>query len=698
MEQRIGHYTITSELGRGGMGVVYKAHEESLNREVALKVLSEHLTQDEDHLKRFLQEARSIARLSHPNIVQIYFVGQDGGRHYFAMEYVRGRSLQDLIQAEGKIENPRAAQLVLQAATGLAAAHERGILHRDIKPANLLLGDDGILKIADFGLAIVADGATRLTADGMLIGTPRYLSPEQCRGEQPDERSDIYSLGVTFYEMLSGKVPFKAASPLALVREITELQATPIHEVAPDVDDRTQRILGLMMAKEPDDRYASTHDLEAALQAYLMRHVMPGWERSSGARPVAAPPPGPPPAAPPTPAPAAQSGDGVSDLLPPLPDSAAQPAPPSGLEPTMRVDSSADLESPTDASAAVAPSTEIEVLPAASSALAPAQPVALSQRSSGSTTRFLAFLAVIVLLLAASAVLAWRMGIFDRGAESTAQLLGAESELSTGADDTAVTGAGEQANGDSAGATGESATGGPAATTAAAAGATGAPDQSLTDGGESASGGPASQQAATSSSGGAPAATGSDSAAAGGALAGSGSLTGAAAAADATTPATTTPAAATPNEAAPPIPTSGTAIVTVGSDPTLAGDVESYLEQRLANAGIDLVDEKGLPGIWDLLSSGSAGSDQLISALRYEARTVVVARVDLVGERELQYLGRYERAYQSRVTIQAIDSGTDRPLLPSRSTTVEYTQVQTERAVREALSPIALELMQALKN
>jgi serine/threonine protein kinase len=142
---KIGHYTIVSELGRGGMGVVYKAHEESLNRFVAIKVLGEQLSGDPSFVTRFVREAQAAAALSHPNIIQIFFIGEDNGRHYFVMEYVKGKSLLAMVKEEGRIDNPRATQFVLQAANGLAAAHDRGFLHRDIKPANLLVDESGRL-------------------------------------------------------------------------------------------------------------------------------------------------------------------------------------------------------------------------------------------------------------------------------------------------------------------------------------------------------------------------------------------------------------------------------------------------------------------------------------------------------------------------------------------------------------------------
>ncbi|HVN76177.1 MAG TPA: serine/threonine-protein kinase, partial [Thermoanaerobaculaceae bacterium] len=266
---RIGHYTIVSELGRGGMGVVYKAHEESLNRFVAIKVLGEHLSEDPTFVARFVREAQAAAALSHPNIIQIFYIGEDQGKHFFVMEYVSGKSLLAMVRAEGRIGNPRAAQYMLQAANGLAAAHDKGFVHRDIKPANLMVNDQGLLKIADFGLALPQDATTKLTATGMLMGTPGYLSPEQCRGEGVDRRTDIYSLGVTYYELLSGRMPFQADSPLALLHKILQEEPPDISSLSDTVDAETRRIVNRMIAKDRDKRYQDCHELGADLEKLL---------------------------------------------------------------------------------------------------------------------------------------------------------------------------------------------------------------------------------------------------------------------------------------------------------------------------------------------------------------------------------------------------------------------------------------------
>ena len=267
--ERIGHYKIVSELGRGGMGVVYKAHEESLNRYVAIKMLGEHLEEDAEYVERFVREAQSAAALSHPNIVQIYSISEEDGHHYFVMEYVQGTSVQRMIQTKGKLPPADAARLILQAAAGLQDAHAQDVVHRDIKPANLMVTDRGLVKIADFGLALMGAATTRLTATGMLMGTPGYLSPEQCLDQSPDHRTDIYSLGVTFFEMVTGTMPFRADSPLALLKLIVEVEPPDIRELNPEVDDELRAIIAQMLAKDREDRYSSCTEVINDLQGWL---------------------------------------------------------------------------------------------------------------------------------------------------------------------------------------------------------------------------------------------------------------------------------------------------------------------------------------------------------------------------------------------------------------------------------------------
>jgi serine/threonine-protein kinase len=251
------------------MGIVYKAHEEALNRFVAIKVLNEHVATDAAFVERFLREAQSAARLNHPNIVQIYTVNEENGRHYFVMEYVAGRSLSQVLSSTEPIEATKVARIGLQTASGLQAAHELGVIHRDIKPANLLIDDRGLVKIADFGLALLEEAASRLTATGMFMGTPGYLSPEQCLDQEIDHRTDIYSLGVTLFEALTGKVPFSADSPLALLRLIVEEEPPDIADLNPDADEAMRSIITRMMVKDREQRYASCSEVADDLQSYL---------------------------------------------------------------------------------------------------------------------------------------------------------------------------------------------------------------------------------------------------------------------------------------------------------------------------------------------------------------------------------------------------------------------------------------------
>jgi len=293
MLERIGHYRIVSELGRGGMGVVYKAHEESLNRFVAIKVLGEHLMEDPTQIERFIREAQSAASLNHPNIVQIYAVSEENGLHYFVMEYVSGESLQQILRARGPLEPEQVARIALQTASGLQAAHEQGIIHRDIKPANLLIDDRGLVKIADFGLALMGGAASRLTATGIFMGTPGYLSPEQCLDQEVDKRTDIYSLGVTLFEALSGKTLFVADSPLALLRQIVDVEPPDLGELNPEVDPELRAVVARMMAKDRNLRVADCGELIGALETYLGARGAAGnlVERLAASPTVTPPPP-----------------------------------------------------------------------------------------------------------------------------------------------------------------------------------------------------------------------------------------------------------------------------------------------------------------------------------------------------------------------------------------------------------------------
>ena len=262
----LGGYRILRRVGQGGMATVYQAHEESLNRVVALKVVHRHLSAQGDFVERFKREARAAASLSHPNIVQIYAIGEADGSHYFSMEYVKGRTLADLIGSGGSLSLGQAVPILAQVARALRAAHAADIVHRDIKPANILLDEAGHAKVVDFGIAEVTT-ESRLTRSGMLFGTPDYLSPEQCLNEPLDGRSDVYALGVTSYQMFSGRVPFQAKSPTALVLQITEGRAPTLGELDASIPRVAQDIVARMMAVDPDRRFQSADALLETLEA-----------------------------------------------------------------------------------------------------------------------------------------------------------------------------------------------------------------------------------------------------------------------------------------------------------------------------------------------------------------------------------------------------------------------------------------------
>ncbi|MBS0571033.1 MAG: protein kinase [Proteobacteria bacterium] len=266
MKEHLGHYDIIAELGRGGMGVVYKGYETSLNRYVAIKVLAESLAHDESVKERFLREARSMAALNDPHIIAIYFIGDDSGQTYFVMEFVDGESLGSLLKREGKLKPEQAAKIVYQTAQGLATAHDKGVIHRDIKPGNLMITAKGAVKIADFGIALSSqDFSKKLTSTGEFVGTPGYLSPEVCQGKPVDQRSDIFSLGIVLFECLAGRMPFTDESPLGLMLEVVKAEIPDVRTLNAEVDPELERILARMVAKDPTERYQSCQELVADL-------------------------------------------------------------------------------------------------------------------------------------------------------------------------------------------------------------------------------------------------------------------------------------------------------------------------------------------------------------------------------------------------------------------------------------------------
>jgi serine/threonine protein kinase len=273
--ENLGSYKIIGKLGQGGMATVFKAHESSLNRMVALKVLSPHLSEDADFIKRFQREAQAAAQLNHPHIVQVYAIGEEQGMHFFSMEYIKGETLAQVIKKEKQLPLARAISVVRQVAEALDQAHQAGMVHRDIKPSNIMIDAAGRAKVTDFGIAHLARSQTKLTREGSVIGTPEYLSPEQCAGQAVDARSDIYSLGVTFYEMLTGKTPYETDTPVSMMLKIVKGEFPPLRQVAPQVPTAIQEVVEKMMATDRERRYQDTDRLIAALDTYEKGRTAP---------------------------------------------------------------------------------------------------------------------------------------------------------------------------------------------------------------------------------------------------------------------------------------------------------------------------------------------------------------------------------------------------------------------------------------
>ena len=256
-----GRYTIGRPLGSGGMAEVFLAHDAVLERDVALKVLRSQYRGDEEFYERFGREARNAASLSHPNIVSIFDRGETPeGTCYIAMEYVSGGTLKERLDERGPMEPGRALAVASQVAEALWAAHERGVIHRDIKPQNILVTDMGHLKVTDFGIARAASAAT-ISATNAVFGTAGYLSPEQALGEPATPRSDLYSLGIVLYEMLTGVVPYRADNPVAVcMKHVTE-PLTPPRRLDPTIPEAVDALVIKMLAKDPADRPASASEL-----------------------------------------------------------------------------------------------------------------------------------------------------------------------------------------------------------------------------------------------------------------------------------------------------------------------------------------------------------------------------------------------------------------------------------------------------
>lgn len=700
MRKTIGHYEIVAELGRGGMGVVYKGFEPALNRHVAIKTLADHLAADPGVVERFMREARSMAQLSDAHIVPIYFVGEDKGLPFFAMEFVEGESVADRLKREGKLSAVEARRIILQAAQGLAVAHEQGVIHRDIKPANLLIAKRGVVKVADFGIALAAsDLHQKLTGTGQLVGTPGYLSPEVCLGKPTDARSDIFSLGVVLFEMLTGRMPFLDESPLGLMLSVVQSNMPDVRALAADVDEYTVQILEGMVAKDPAARYQSCEALvEALLVAGTPYHpsqasVTPVPGRVSAATRLDTPlPKGPPtPSTLPVPPPALPLS-AATRLATPAPVNAAPPTPPAAVSTAAPRRSSAALpmaiaavliaaivagggflwwrtsqsESPQVASTSTSPASPIPALGSPASAPEPEPAVAAATPSSATP-------ADPGLSIDASAAMAQ-----DASAQGATESTSTESTSmestsmdSTSAPSTALTAVD------------------PAAPSPAPVEHSEAVEAPLA---------PAPTRAtepASSVAQAPPAAPSPPPARLGERLG---------AVREQQAALRTARIENAPERSAPPPPARApslparTLVIAIG-DPAVTGPAQAAIEEALEDAGVVLADLDTVPGLARLADGDGDMADLLAAVARSGiARTVVTLRAIPVGQQELTYYGEVSTLYTAQLRLRAFDVAQREPIGRMAQTQVNFTNLNADYNTRQALAPILDRVVQGIRR
>lgn len=658
----IGHYEIVTELGRGGMGVVYKGYEAALNRYVAIKMLSPALAHDEAIKERFLREARSMAALNDPHIIQVYFIGEQDGQPFFAMEFVEGESLSTYLKREGKLTPEQAARVIYQTALGLASAHDKGVVHRDIKPGNLMLNQRGQVKIADFGIALSQhDFSKKLTSTGEFVGTPGYLSPEVCTGQPVDLRSDIFSLGIVLFEMLTGRMPFTDESPLGLLLEVVRAEIPDVRELNADVDPELTRILKRMTEKDPAARYASCHELAAD----LARHPLVAGGNTVSAKPVMS-----------------AAAATVLGMKTPAPQAIATPPPavPRTATPAPR----AAAEAP----AAAAGSGAAPPPSAAGARPAPPAAQASDARPGNKTGALIAVAALLVLAVGAGALLA-----LNRGGSATSPIAAAGAP-STGAADPIVA------------ATGTAAAAPPSATTEAvtATAATTAPalaDPPLSDAEAEAAaraataGGDVAVEAGHSGIASAAPAEGAagdmDDAALGplrrmaeqrkAELASAQVDPGPAIAGEARPRAEERIARREERRETPPPRPSGpprVAVIAFG-DPAVTGPAKQMVEESLQNQGFLLADTDTLDWNPGDLARALAGAG------RYNIAAVVAIRAEPIGTTQLNYYGQSDTMYSANLSVRPYRVADRSPLSAGIRAKVDFTALNADYNTREAL-------------
>jgi serine/threonine-protein kinase len=650
MKTQLGHYEIVEELGRGGMGVVYKGFEPALNRHVAIKELSPSLAHDANLVERFLREARSMAALNDPHIIQVYFIGTEEatGQPFFAMEFVEGESLSGLLKREGKLSVENSLKLMQQTAMGLATAHDKGVIHRDLKPGNLMITPRGHVKIADFGIALATqDFSKKLTSTGEFVGTPGYLSPEVCLGKTVDQRSDIFALGIVLYEMLAGRLPFTDESPLGLMLEVVKAEIPDIRGLNAEVDPQTAEILVRMLAKDPADRFQDCHQLVAALQAHPL--VAKGGTVQIS-RPKAAP-------------------SDATVIGAPTPASQAQrvPTPP-----------------PVVPRAAAAPPQAPPPTPAAPNAAtqASAQPVrasVLERQESRRGSKAPLWLAAAALVLLVGTGLAFRGAIGEFLLRSddpanAAALQPADSALAAAA---AQDSAPVAALGSASAAPGGSAA--PSQTDSAPASLTTAQDSGALERGDLAGPGATSDAGITAPSGlqSEPAAEPQPRSPLAKALLAKRDGEG-------TQVARVDP----PKPAARPIPPR-VAVVALG-DRALSDTAKQRVEERLLAEGFDVLDTDLVGGLQ------GAELDAILQKLRREATMLVVVRADPLGQQQLSAYGEYFTLYSANLSVRAYLIGERRPLGAGFREKVDFTTLNLNENTREVLTPHLAQLVREL--
>jgi serine/threonine-protein kinase len=651
MSTQIGHYDIVAELGRGGMGVVYKGHEAALGRYVAIKMLAPALAHDESVKERFLREARSMASLNDPHIIQIYYIGEwEGGQPYFAMEFVEGESLSTWLKRETRMTPEQAARVVYQTASGLATAHDRGVIHRDIKPANLMLDQRGRIKIADFGIALSStDFSKKLTSTGEFVGTPGYLSPEVCTGQQVDQRSDIFSLGIVLFELLTGRMPFNDQSPLGLLLEVVRAEIPDVRELNSAVDAELTHILQRMTAKDPAQRYQNCHELIAD----LMRHPLVAGAQTISAKPVMT----------------MAAGTQFGMKTPP------QLRAPSALH-TIASPTPAPRSTPSPVAAAAADAgigaTEVRSAP-------PVRQSVLVDSPRGQPARNGAVWALAaVLLLGLLGFGAWAMrGQFMPGKADAGQVASLNSAAATPAvaAPPAVASAPAAVATDPTGLPPEAAAAIKQATEAAAQIAQIA--QQMEQQAQSAPAAPGATGIAGAATQDNEPAVESDPSL--------GPLRRMAAERKAELARQNVPAppAAPRRDVGPP----RVAVVAFG-DQALTGAAKQLVEDALIDAGYLLVDDAMVPGLADLGGNG-ADLPAVFSVLARNAgvRAVAVIRAEPIGSTQLNYYGQSDTLYSANLTVRAYDVHNRTPLGSGVRQKVDFTALNADFKAKEAIQP-----------